>query len=140
MSGGVKKARQTIGREIFTVLETTERLKEIIDNSLNCVFVAVAAGEVIGWIHNFCATRITLEPFAEIGGQVVNQKARGAGAGSQLVQKALEWSVQQSPAHIRIRTNTARPEAHQFYQKLGFTEIKKQKVFRLVCSGTEKNR
>lgn len=112
-----------------TVPETTERLKTIIGNKTNCAFVAVAAGEVIGWIHGFCAIRITSESFVEIGGLVVDEKARGVGVGSKLIQKLVEWGVQQSILYIRVRTNTARPDTHSFYQKLGFTETKEQKVF-----------
>ena len=113
----------------FTVPETTERLKAIIGNKTNCAFVAVEAGEVTGWIHGFCAIRITSEPFIEIGSLVVDEKARSTGVGSRLIQKVMEWGVQHSILHIRVRTNTARTETHRFYQKLGFTETKEQKIF-----------
>ena len=111
--------------------ETAERLKAIINDKTHCAFVAVAEGSVIGWIHGFYATRIESAPFVEVGGLVVDTQARGAGVGRKLVQQVMEWSAQHSVTRLRVRTNTARFQTHQFYRKMGFTEAKEQKVFDL---------
>lgn len=114
-----------------TVSETAERLKAVMADEMHCAFVAVADGNVVGWIHGFYTIRIESAPYVEIGGLVVNTNGRGAGVGRKLVEQVMEWSKQRSITKIRVRTNTARHETHQFYQKTGFTETKEQKVFDL---------
>ena len=111
--------------------ETAERLRAVMADKMQCAYVAVAEGNVIGWIHCFYAIRIESAPFVEIGGLVVDANARGAGVGRKLVQQVMEWGAQRAITSIRVRTNTARHGTHQFYQKRGFTETKEQKVFDL---------
>ena len=129
-AGEVNNLSKQLGYDA-TVSETAERLRVVIEDKMHCAYVAVVEGLVIGWIHGFYATRIESAPFVEIGGLVVDANARGAGVGRKLVQQVMEWSVQRAITRIRIRTNTARFETHQFYQKTGFTETKEQKVFDL---------
>lgn len=117
-----------------TVSGTAERLQAISADKAHCAIVAVAAGEVVGWIHGYCAIRLESEAFAEIGGLVVNEKMRGAGIGRQLIHEIVAWSKACSLTRIRVRTNFARLEAHQFYRKLGFEETKEQKVYDLKLS------
>jgi len=48
-----------------------------------------------------------------------------------LVSKIKEWCIEQKISSLRVRCNTKRKEAHQFYFKNGFSETKEQKVFEL---------
>ncbi|WP_162055274.1 GNAT family N-acetyltransferase [Pontibacter pamirensis] len=114
-----------------TIEATAEWMSAIIAEKTHCAFVAEASGEVIGWVHAFCAIRLESEPFVEIGGLVVDLNARGIGVGRKLILQVMVWSAQYPVTKIRVRTNTARVETHQFYQNFGFKEIKEQKVFDL---------
>lgn len=106
-----------------------QRLTEILNHADNCVFVAVNDAKVIGWIHGFYSLRIESESFVEIGGLVVDKNYRKTGIGKLLIETVYEWSNLKKCNNIRVRSNTIRKEAHQFYKNLGFTETKEQKVF-----------
>ena len=109
--------------------KTRQRLAEILKNTDNCVFVAVNDAKVIGWIHGFYSLRVESENFVEIGGLVVDKNYRNKGIGKLLIETVYNWSSLKECDNIRVRSNTIRKEAHQFYKNLGFTETKEQKVF-----------
>jgi N-acetylglutamate synthase-like GNAT family acetyltransferase len=67
------------------------RLAAIRDSEIQKVFVAsLSDGMVIGWIDVFIALRLESDPFAEIGGFVVDEKYRGSGAGRALLTATTE--------------------------------------------------
>ncbi len=98
----------------------------------HAVRVAELAGQVQGWVHVFRAMRIESDPFAEIGGLVVEQQLRGSGLGRLLVQACADWAREQGLPRLRVRTDTRRLSTHQFYQHLGFVALKSQQVFALT--------
>ncbi len=85
--------------------------------------------KLVGWIHVFVSQRLEADPFAEIGGLVVDSGARGQGVGSALLQMAEAWSRRQGFGSIRVRSNVIRAEAHEFFQKRGYSQSKRQAVF-----------
>jgi GNAT superfamily N-acetyltransferase len=85
----------------------------------------------IGWIHAFKTLRIESKPFIEIGGLVVDENYRGKGVGKLLINAIKNWSEQEEISTIRVRCHTKRKEAHLFYNKLGFSESKEQKIFEI---------
>lgn len=111
-----------------SVSQTENRLRLILANKDNCLFAATIAKKIIGWIHGSQTFRLESEPFIEIGGMVVDEKYRRKGIGQQLVEKVECWSRERSIRKIRVRCNTKRDDAHNFYRSIGFNEIKEQKV------------
>ena len=109
--------------------KTQQRLTEILNNTDNCVFVAVNDAKVIGWIHGFYSLRVESEPFVEIGGLVVDKNYRKKGIGKMLIENIYTWSSLKKCTNIRVRSNIVRKESHQFYKNMGFIELKEQKVF-----------
>lgn len=107
------------------------RLEKVLNSAADCVFVAICNGKVAGWIHGFQAFRVESEPFVEIGGLVIDDHYRGNGLGKLLAEELCKWSITRNCKTIRVRSNIKRKEAHSFYKKIGFTEIKEQKVFTL---------
>jgi len=105
------------------------RLTRILSLKDNCVFVATEGDLVIGWIHGFYALRIESASFVEIGGLVIDEINRRKGIGGILVQHVIEWANHMNVATVRVRCNTIRTEAHQFYHRIGFDELKEQKIF-----------
>jgi GNAT superfamily N-acetyltransferase len=93
------------------------------------LLVAVREGQVHGWVE--LATRSALESgaWAEITGLVVDEAARGAGIGSQLVAAARAWTRERGLARLRVRTNATRERTARFYERAGFELVKQQRVY-----------
>jgi GNAT superfamily N-acetyltransferase len=91
----------------------------------HAVWVAVGPeGNVVGWLHVHAQWLLESEPYAEIGGLVVDSGARRSGAGRALVALALDWARSEGFEKVRVRSNAQRVESHQFYPAVGFTRIK----------------
>jgi len=92
------------------------------------VIVAELAGAVVGCINPIIDIRLAEGKAGEIVSLVVSEKHRGMGIGKALIKSAESWLSSRCDL-IRVRANTIRSEAHIFYQRLGYQEIKSQKVF-----------
>lgn len=115
-----------------SVQETEERITPILEADDHTILVAALpdAG-LAGFIHVFLARRVESDTFAEIGGLVVKKGVRGRGIGRLLMTAAETWARSQGVHKLRVRTRSTRPEAHTFYERLGFTQTKKQFVYDL---------
>jgi GNAT superfamily N-acetyltransferase len=110
--------------------EVRIRLGAILAHPDHAAFVAEHPDlGLLGWIHVFASLRIESGSFAEIGGLVVMEAQRRTGVGRALVEVAEQWTWERGLTMLRVRTNVNRSEAHDFYRKLDFREIKTQKVF-----------
>ena len=85
-------------------------------------------GAVVGWVHVFGAQRLESLPYAEIGGLVVTEGARGTGFGHALLAAAEAWARDRAFGDMRIRSNVLRERAHRFYERCGYASPKSQKV------------
>jgi GNAT superfamily N-acetyltransferase len=106
------------------------RLLDDVDHGL---FVTEAAdGELRGVID--VHTRVVLEedPFAELIALVVTEDAQGEGIGSALVAEAVRWARARSLRKIWVRVSLWREATPRFYESLGFTLYKQQRVFELT--------
>jgi GNAT superfamily N-acetyltransferase len=112
--------------------ETLANIHEVLADKDHAAFMACVDNQVVGWIHVLRAIRIESKPFVEIGGLVVDENYQKQGIGKLLVNKASEWTKEKRIDKLRVRCNRKRAEAHQFYQALGFTESKEQKVFEIA--------
>ena len=110
--------------------DVRSRIERISNDEFASAFVAVKDGIVAGWIQ--VSTRVTIESgeMAEIVGLVVDESERGNGIGRRLVREAEDWAKRLSRTSLRVRTDIVRIESDSFYRKLGYTEVKKQTVFR----------
>ena len=104
-----------------------EQIKSILKHQDHFALVAVKNEEVIGYIHVFRTLRLTSTPFLEIGGIIVKQAERRQGIGKMLIDAIDKFSSEN--IKIRVRCNSKRELAHQFYHSLSFVEKKEQKVF-----------
>ena len=84
---------------------------------------------VLGWVH--AQEELTLEsgPWADLGGLVVRDTARGQGVGRQLLDAAERWAIDRGLPEMRVRSNVIRAEAHEFYRHLGYEVVKTQLNF-----------
>jgi len=106
------------------------RLAALLDSPKHAVLV-VGAGDAR--LHGFVAVerRLVLETGerAEIVGLVVDVVARRGGVGRALVAAAERWSRALGMDELFLRSNIVRPEAHPFYESLGYVRTKTQHVY-----------
>jgi len=112
--------------------QTAQNINALKQSKHNEVFVAVYQQEVIGWVGLSYIISLTSAPLCEINGLVVEEQFRGRGVGKMLIEKAKEWSKNKGVNKLRLRCNVKRKEALLFYQKIGFIEVKQQKVFEIT--------
>ncbi len=87
------------------------------------VFVAESDGEVAGYI----TTR--LDRFTGIGripNLAVDEKYRGQGLGSRLIEFAIEWMREQGMAMAKIETLDQNERGQALYPRFGFREVARQ--------------
>lgn len=113
------------------------RLKNVLSDSRNAVFVAVAGDMIYGLAHVCVSDRLLSEPDAEILALVVSESVRRRGIATQLVQLCTQWVQSQDQNRVRVRCNTKRLEAHQFYARLGYRASKDQRVFERAMEASE---
>ena len=94
------------------------------------LFVAVADGNVAGWVHAYRCELLESEGEAEIGGLVVDEAHRHAGLGGALMDRAEAWAAGAGCRAVRLRSNVIREAAHAFYEARGYRRFKSQHVFR----------
>ncbi len=102
------------------------KLQHLLDSETNAVFVALNEDEtVVAWLHLFFAPRLASADFYEIGGLVVDPSYRGQQVGRKLVQYARGQAI----GKLRVRCHSSRLDTHLFYEAIGFSSNKTQKVF-----------
>ncbi|OGO33713.1 MAG: hypothetical protein A2Z16_00420 [Chloroflexi bacterium RBG_16_54_18] len=108
----------------------SHRLAEILNKPEHVVWIAeLESGAVVGWVHVTRTTWLEIDPFAEIGGLVVDAAHRSQGIGKALLDKAEAWALENSLSSLRVRSNVIRSRAHHFYEEAGYNIIKSQHVF-----------
>lgn len=107
------------------------RLQRLLANPGDAVFVAEAPdGKLAGWIHGVLSQFLESEFRVEIAGLVVDERFHRKGIGRDLVQRVETWALDHGVTQASVRCQTKRTDAHQFYASLGYTETKRQVVFR----------
>jgi GNAT superfamily N-acetyltransferase len=124
-SGQINSLSVHLGYEQVSDSKAQERLGELLNSENDSVYVAEDNAGLVGWFHCFKALRLASDSFFEIGGMVVNPSNRRRGFGKKMVRYALS----ENPGNWRVRCNSKRDEAHQFYELIGFTNSKTQYVF-----------
>lgn len=109
--------------------ETTERLKTILCTEGSQVFVAIADGLVVGYIHAAVYDLLYAPTMTNIMGLAVSPGYRCQGIGKALVQEAEKWAKCTGSYAIRLNSGAARKEAHSFYRSCGFDSEKEQLRF-----------
>jgi GNAT superfamily N-acetyltransferase len=112
-----------------TLQQVERRLQILIGLPGQGLLAAVTAGQLVGWVHVQSRCVLESDPFAEICGLVVDEHARGHGAGRDLVAAAEQWAVAEGHTVIRVRSNVIRTATHRFYQNRGYSIAKSQISF-----------
>ena len=106
----------------------SERISQL-DPSREAVFVAIADGKVVGYIHVERYNTLYFESMANILGLAVSGKCRKMGVGKALLEQAEKWAIDNEINLMRLNTSTARSGAHDFYKHMGYISENKQLRF-----------
>ncbi|ARQ72644.1 GNAT family N-acetyltransferase [Streptomyces marincola] len=85
--------------------------------------VADREGEVVGTLQLTIVPGLSRKGSTRsiIEGVRVHRSERGRGLGARLVEWAVEESRRQDCHLVQLTSDAARPDAHRFYERLGFT-------------------
>ncbi|AVH69846.1 GNAT family N-acetyltransferase [Nostoc sp. 'Lobaria pulmonaria (5183) cyanobiont'] len=107
-----------------------QRLTKIKKNNAHIVYVATLEDEyVIGWAHAHICDSIVIPTPAILLGLVVDKDYRHSGIGRFLMQQIEQWASLVGCEGVLLRSNIKRQEAHSFYEKIGYTNIKQSVTF-----------
>jgi GNAT superfamily N-acetyltransferase len=110
--------------------EVQRRLEWIQQDEHHAFYVAeLSGGHVIGWAHAYVCHLVETDPYAEVGGLIVDDGHRQRGVGRLLMHHVERWARGQRCRIVRVRSNVVRKDAHVFYKKVGYSCIKTQLVF-----------
>jgi len=86
--------------------------------------VAEESSEVVGWVHVLVQRLLVVSQYAEIGGLIVDEHFRARGIGRALMSEAERWALACGCTVVRLRSNTTRSAARDFYKSLGYEVTK----------------
>lgn len=114
----------------YPPIETANKLKSVLADSTQAVFVACTEEQVIGYIHLANYDVLYAPNYQNIMGLAVDKEFRRCGVGSALLSEAEKWAQSRNACGIRLCSGAARLGAHAFYKQMGYTETKIQKNFK----------
>lgn len=107
-----------------------QRLTKIKNNDAHIVYVATLENEyVIGWAHAHICDSIVIPTPAILLGLIVDKDYRHNGIGRVLMQQIEQWAFLVGCEGVLLRSNVKRQEAHSFYEKIGYRNIKQSVTF-----------
>ncbi|MGE3107130.1 MAG: GNAT family N-acetyltransferase [Phycisphaerales bacterium] len=112
-----------------SVPETSDRIEACIRREGEALIVYERAGVVVAWLEVQRRHAMESGEWAEIVGMVVDERRRGEGIGTAMVEWAKDWTRQQGLTRLRVRTNQRRTDAAAFYERRGFVLTKTHKVY-----------
>lgn len=96
--------------------------KAIKEEKNNAVYVAIIGENVVGTFQLTFIQNLTYAGGirAQIEGVRIHEEMRNTGLGQSMINKAIELSKEKGAHLVQLTTDKKRPEAIQFYEKLGF--------------------
>lgn len=85
---------------------------------------------VVAWMHIEIRYYLETDFKSQICAIVVEKNQRGTGIGKKLLEYAEKWSLDAGMTEIILYSNLIRAEAHKFYEKNGYTNLKTSKYFK----------
>jgi GNAT superfamily N-acetyltransferase len=108
--------------------QVRERLR-LLGHAERTLLVAEVDGGLAGFIDVHVQRVVEADPYAEVGGLVVEAGHRGEGLGAALLAAAAGWARERSLAVMWIRANLSRVGVHDFYSAVGCRRVKDQRVY-----------
>ena len=109
--------------------EVRSRIELLANSNDRMAFAAILKDAVVGRIDAAVERHLQSEPVVVIGGLVVRDDMRGKRIGQQLCHAVELWAVQIGVAAVRVRSRLKRADAHRFYLRDGYIQVKISAVF-----------
>jgi GNAT superfamily N-acetyltransferase len=109
--------------------DAAHRLSRILARNDQQFYVADVSGRAVGWVHVALVEYVDAEAFVVIGGLVVDRTHRRLGVGRALMNHAETWASERGCSMVRLSSSVTRNAAHQFYEDIGYKNIKTQYSF-----------
>lgn len=107
-------------------VELVKSRLENLDPNNECVFVAEVNSKVVGYVHIIIFNTLYYKSMANIQGMVVAKEHQRKGYGKRLMNAAENWAKEKDIEMIRLNSGFVRPEAHEFYRAIGYSNEKEQ--------------
>ncbi len=121
--------REEMGYD-YSLEDTVERLKTLLDSTNDAIFVAEADGEVVGYVHAQHYELLYAPPMKNIMGIAVSAECKRAGIGTALLRQVEEWAAKDGCAAVRLVSGAGRTAAHEFYRRCGYDGGRQQLNFK----------
>lgn len=110
--------------------ELRRRLAAVTAADDAAVLVAADAHDApVGWLHVELKRTLVAPLTAQIMALIVDEHARGAGVGTELVAAADRWAGARGCQRLMVATRVTRQRAHRFYLREGFSLDKTSHIF-----------
>lgn len=114
----------------YSINLTKAKLQKILNSGSDKIFVAVAGGSVVGYVHTADYDVIYADHFKNIMGIAVCKEYRKHGIGKALLNEVENWAKATDAVGIRLCSGSLRKEAHLFYKHCGYVKTKEQLNFK----------
>lgn len=105
------------------------RLRAMLQLEDHFALAAARGTELLGWIHAAVERHLQVDDAVVIGGLVVAEAVRGRGVGRLLCQEVEGRARQLGFSRVRVRSQIKREDAHRFYLREGYRQVKTSLVF-----------
>jgi GNAT superfamily N-acetyltransferase len=109
--------------------ELRKRIETMARSEDRIAFAAVRTTQLVGWIDAAVERHLQAPDTVVIGGLVVRESARGCGVGKRLCEEVEDWARSRGFRRVRVRSQIKREDAHRFYLRDGYEQVKTSLVF-----------
>ena len=109
-----------------TAEQVREKLAALLHSGRDRILVAVADGQVVGYIHANTYETLYFPPLKNLMGLAVSAAYRRKGIGTGLLDAIETWARETGAAGVRLNSGSTRLEAHEFYRSRGYGAEKQQ--------------
>ena len=114
----------------YTLEGTKAKLFKLLSDVNNRIFVAVADGIIVGYIHANSYELLFAPSMRNVMAIAVSSDYKRNGIGRALLEEVEKWAVESGSAGVRLVSGESRTDAHEFYKKCGYVSNKKQLNFK----------
>lgn len=109
--------------------ELRARIEALAGTPAHIVLAAFLDHQLVAWIDASIESHLQAPDVVNIGGLVVRDSARGCGVGKRLCLAVEDWARSHSIPTVRVRSQIKRADAHRFYLRDGYQQVKTSLVF-----------
>ncbi|MBO5870754.1 MAG: GNAT family N-acetyltransferase [Clostridia bacterium] len=114
----------------FSLEATKAKLFKLLSDVNNRIFVAVADGIVVGYIHANGYELLFAPSMRNVMAIAVSSAYKRNGIGRALLTEVEQWAVESGSTGVRLVSGETRVSAHEFYRSCGYVSNKKQLNFK----------